>query len=260
MFPSNTNFNTTAGVWQHLSTIARNENAASNASAKQFFRDFRTLQKCGYDISRAWAVLHQTEEDVPAERALNAAARRERLRGFKSTVAPPSVNLELKSLQSAESQTEEEEDGESWAVIVAGDEADRYDFFNVEVVFEMCVRQLGRDKVIFIANLDEIHQKRRAAAATGVPVFSPRLSSAENLRQNQLRLANFEHKFRFILENGGADYDYDEVSTDTVPSAHRYTSTRSSLRFCGCWAASPVSLGTKLSPMRVDAFDRLQSD
>lgn len=104
----------------------------------------------------------------------------------------------------------------SWAVIVAGGEGFQYGIYNLEDVFELCVRQLGRDRVILVAAIEEILTKRRRAAETGFPVFSPTLSLEQNKRKNREKLAEFERRWAFIRANGGADYDGTACSADTV--------------------------------------------
>jgi hypothetical protein len=86
----------------------------------------------------------------------------------------------------------------------------------LEKVFDCCVEQLGRDHVILIANVEEIRQKHRRAALTGVPTFSDQFSNAENKRKNAERLKQFETKFRGVLDSGGADYDFEDACAETV--------------------------------------------
>ena len=106
--------------------------------------------------------------------------------------------------------------GSSWAVIVAGGEGFQYGIYNLEDVFELCVRQLGRDRVILVAAIEEILTKRRRAAETGFPLFSPTLSLEQNKQKNREKLAEFERRWAFIRANGGADYDGTACSADTV--------------------------------------------
>ena len=56
-------------------------------------------------------------------------------------------------------------------------------------------------------------------ARTGIPMFSPRFTLEENKLKNQNRVDEFEKKFKFILENGGSDYDYEDVRTVDSPDS-----------------------------------------
>lgn len=115
-----------------------------------------------------------------------------------------------------QSRAPEVKGGSSWAVIVAGGEGFQYGIYNLEPVFELCVRQLGRDRVILVAPIEEIIEDRRRAAETGIPVFSPTLSPEQNRIKNLEKLAEFENRFKFIREHGGADYDGPDCTAETV--------------------------------------------
>ena len=108
----------------------------------------------------------------------------------------------------------------------------RYGIYNLEDVFELCVRQLGRDNVILVAPIEEILAQRRRAAETGLPVFSPNLSPEENRRKNREKLAEFERRWAFIRANGGADYDGGRCNAETVMAILEVR--MASMRACVC--------------------------
>ncbi len=107
-------------------------------------------------------------------------------------------------------------DGESWAVLIAGGEADTFDMFNLHHIFNFCVDRLGRSHVILIANVAEVHQMRRRAAESGVPELSPTRTREESKAFRQRKLDEFERNFSRVLSEGSADYDYADANAETV--------------------------------------------
>ena len=107
-------------------------------------------------------------------------------------------------------------DGESWAVLIAGGEADTFDMFNLHHTFNFCVDRLGRSRVILIANVAEVHHMRRCAAESGVPELSPTRTREQSKAFRQRKLDEFERNFARVLDEGGADYDYKDANAETV--------------------------------------------
>ena len=102
----------------------------------------------------------------------------------------------------------------SWAVIVGGDEGETSAMFNLHLAFNLAVERLGRERVILIANIDAVRQDLRRRAATGVPMFSPTLSYADNRLRWGEKARRFEKLYAPVFESGGADYE--EASAETV--------------------------------------------
>jgi hypothetical protein len=156
-----------------------------------------------------------TRTRAAAEAATNARefhwlrrhGRRQRAAGTVALTEPHTV------VSAAPSATPSATAG-GWAVIVGGDEGETSAMFNLHLAFNLAVERLGRERVILIANIDEVRQDLRRRATTGVPMFSPTLSCAENRLRWSEKSRRFEELYAPVFESGGADYE--EASAETV--------------------------------------------
>ena len=175
-------------ILTHTQAMANRDRQKTLNNGKQFGREYHILRKCGYTSVESFDMLCDGEQPVPLHQRYSnptttphptpSSPNHSPLSSKPSTQpqAHPDVSerereieLERKkkvvsdSLGHRNNEHTNDSEGTSWAVIVAGDEANQYDLFNLEVVFEMCVKKLGREKVILIANVDEIYQRRKNA-------------------------------------------------------------------------------------------------
>ena len=139
---------------------------------KREVRRFSKLRKHGYSISEALdGPSYSVGKKISPE--------------FQSV---PFLSESLSGSASSESKSTPEQNT-SWAVIVLG-----YVplLSNIAQVFEYCVKGLGRDKVILIANFQEQYECLIEAARTGYPVFSDQFTNAENKQKQAERLVSLQ--------------------------------------------------------------------
>jgi hypothetical protein len=184
---------TLESLQSHLTEVAQSGRKFQSKRALERTQSYRVLRSC--DISTVEALSGIIDRDYIFERHKTQRVIR---------------------TDTTEATHRSEGKGESWAVIVAGDEGETTDLFNLHAVFDFCVDQLGRERVILIANVEEVRQKLSQAADTGYPLFSPRLSMAENKAKNIEKLRSFERKYQTVFALGGADYDWEHVCVETV--------------------------------------------
>lgn len=159
---------------------------------KRFFYNYYALRANG--VPRRDAMVGRTK-DLPTKKQAKRAAKKDFCKG-------------------------KHPQGSAWAVIVAGAEGETSNMFNIGAVFDLCVQRMGREHVIVVANVQETHDKLKRAATTGVPAFSELLrpfpNVPGNLERSMARLRRFEAANASILAGGGADYDYERASTESV--------------------------------------------